>query len=334
MASSAQNTLTQEALGSVHYISPEQARGSRIDARADIYSAGVVLYEMLTGRLPYEGESPVSVAIQHISSIPLAPREINPDIPEALEAITMKAMASNVEKRYLNADAMLSDLEEFRKNPNINFEFTTADLLTGNDEPTQVIEASGSLSRRRAVRLSEREKEERDEGDKGSKWAIPLALGAILIFIAGVGYFLWITFFSSIFIAAPEYVVPELVGKTMAEIAAEQKDQTIDEKFIIQEGETAYSDTYAAGVVMDQSPEKGEKVKENSLTITVTISAGKEYITMADVTNLPYRDALIKLQELGLVVATPDYQASDEITKGYVISYDPPEGTELRPAKR
>ena len=122
LASAAQSTLTQEALGSVHYISPEQARGSRIDARSDIYSAGVVLYEMLTGRLPYEGDSPVSVAIQHINSIPLAPRELNPDIPEALEAITMKAMASNVEQRYLSADAMLADLEEFRKNPNINFE--------------------------------------------------------------------------------------------------------------------------------------------------------------------------------------------------------------------
>lgn len=330
LASSTQNTLTQEALGSVHYISPEQARGSRIDARADIYSAGVVLYEMLTGRLPYEGESPVSVAIQHISSIPLAPREINPDIPEALEAITMKAMASNVEKRYLSADAMLGDLEEFRKNPNINFEFTTADLLTGGDEPTQVMEASGSLGRRRAVRVSELETEERDEREKGSKWAIPLAVGTILIFIVGIGYFLWITFFSSIFVAAPEYVVPQLVGKTMEEIKA---DPNIDKEFVIQEGETAYSDTYAAGVIMEQSPQKGEKVKKDNLTITVTISAGKEYISMIDVTNLPYRDALIKLQERGLVVATPDYQASDEITKGYVISYNPPEGTQLSPGE-
>ncbi|MEW3478547.1 protein kinase, partial [[Clostridium] symbiosum] len=85
LTSAAQATLTQEALGSVHYISPEQARGSHIDARSDIYSAGVVLYEMITGRLPYEGESPVAVAIQHINSIPLSPREIDPEIPEALE---------------------------------------------------------------------------------------------------------------------------------------------------------------------------------------------------------------------------------------------------------
>ena len=103
----ASQTLTQEALGSVHYISPEQARGDRTDARSDIYSAGVVLYEMLTGRLPFEGDSAVSVAIQHLSSVPLAPRDINPDVPEGLELITMKAMNPNLDKRYVSADAML-----------------------------------------------------------------------------------------------------------------------------------------------------------------------------------------------------------------------------------
>ena len=157
LTSASQNTMTQEALGSVHYISPEQARGSHIDARSDIYSAGVVLYEMLTGRLPYEGDSPVAVAIQHINSIPLSPRELEPDIPEALEAITLKAMASDVNKRYISADAMLTDLEEFRKNPNINFDFRPEDMRfsDGEDEPTQIIGAntpSAMTGGRRMVR--------------------------------------------------------------------------------------------------------------------------------------------------------------------------------------
>ena len=104
----ASQTLTQEALGSVHYISPEQARGDRIDARSDIYSAGVVLYEMLTGRLPFEGDSAVSVAIQHLSSVPLAPRDIDPSIPEPLELICMKAMNSDPDKRYPTADEHLA----------------------------------------------------------------------------------------------------------------------------------------------------------------------------------------------------------------------------------
>ena len=101
--------MTQDALGSVHYISPEQARGEHIDARSDIYSAGVVLYEMLTGRLPFEGDSAVSVAIQHLSSVPLAPSDIREDVPKALELICMKAMCANINKRYSTATEMLED---------------------------------------------------------------------------------------------------------------------------------------------------------------------------------------------------------------------------------
>src|SRR5574344_2170669 len=115
----AAQTMTQDALGSVHYISPEQARGEHIDARSDIYSAGVVLYEMLTGRLPFEGDSAVSVAIQHLSSVPLSPREINDSVPEALELICMKAMNPNAEKRYATANEMVDDLEKFRKDPSV-----------------------------------------------------------------------------------------------------------------------------------------------------------------------------------------------------------------------
>ena len=139
----AAQTLTQEALGSVHYISPEQARGDRTDARSDIYSAGVVLYEMLTGRLPFEGDSAVSVAIQHLSSVPLAPREVNPDIPEQLELICMKAMAPDLEKRYPSADAMIADLEAFRKNPGVNLDFELSDLRPEEtDEPTQKLRSA------------------------------------------------------------------------------------------------------------------------------------------------------------------------------------------------
>lgn len=134
LVSGGHSTLTQEALGSVHYISPEQARGSHIDARSDLYSAGVVLYEMITGRLPFEGDTPVSVAIQHINSIPLSPRELDPEIPEALESITMKAMAPNPDNRYANADEMLADLEEFRKNPTINFDYGTSEPLSAESD--------------------------------------------------------------------------------------------------------------------------------------------------------------------------------------------------------
>ncbi|MCL2365665.1 MAG: Stk1 family PASTA domain-containing Ser/Thr kinase [Oscillospiraceae bacterium] len=121
------NTLTQEALGSVHYISPEQAKGGHIDARSDIYSLGVVMYEMLTSRLPFVGDSAVSVAIQHISAIPLMPRDINPDVPVGLEDITMHAMEPDLNMRFTTAEEMLENLEEFRKNPSIVFNYAPSD---------------------------------------------------------------------------------------------------------------------------------------------------------------------------------------------------------------
>ncbi len=120
-------TLTQQALGSVHYISPEQARGERTDARSDIYSAGIVLYEMLTGKLPFEGDSPVSVAIQHLSATPPAPREINPEIPVQMELICMKAMAPDLNLRYQSAEEVIQDLEAFRKDPFVRLDFELSD---------------------------------------------------------------------------------------------------------------------------------------------------------------------------------------------------------------
>ncbi|MCL2201341.1 MAG: protein kinase, partial [Oscillospiraceae bacterium] len=128
------NTLTQEALGSVHYISPEQAKGGHVDARSDIYSLGVVMYEMLTSRLPFVGDSAVSVAIQHISAIPLMPRDINPEVPIGLEDITMHAMEPDLNVRFTTAEEMLSDLEEFRKNPSIVFNYALPNARPSADD--------------------------------------------------------------------------------------------------------------------------------------------------------------------------------------------------------
>ncbi len=119
------NTLTKEALGSVHYISPEQAKGGHTDNRSDIYSLGVVMYEMMTGRPPYDGESPVAVAIQHINGGAAAPSSLNPNIPKGLEQIIMKSMSLEIKDRYVSATEMLQDMEEFRKNPEIVFAYHT-----------------------------------------------------------------------------------------------------------------------------------------------------------------------------------------------------------------
>ena len=344
LTSANQSSLTQEALGSVHYISPEQARGSHIDARSDIYSAGVVLYEMTTGRLPFEGESPVSVAIQHINSIPLSPRDINPDIPEALQEITMKAMCPNANERYLSADDMLTDLEEFRKNPNINFEYTSDDLKPC-DEPTRPVPVgpihSAEEHRREEHRREEPPKphKQRDEEDdmddyddrRGPIWPILLAVGAIVAFIAGVIWFLWSSFFSGLVTPSAEsFPVPDLQGMTLTEI---RQDSEITDKFEIVEGEFVASEEFEAGQVVSQEPRKGEMVKaegEEKVTITVDISSGGTEMTIPKVENMEQRAAMELLRDsMGLVVSQ-EMEANDEITKNYAIRTDLPEGTPVK----
>ena len=248
------NTLTQEALGSVHYMSPEQARGDRTDARSDIYSAGVVLYEMLTGRLPFEGDSAVSVAIQHLSSVPLSPREINPDVPEALELICMKAMASELEKRYASADEMLADLEEFRKNPEVDLDFTIEDLHRETvDEPTQYIPAVHAVSNR-----AQPVPEEEDDDDPPRKKDLRrvLAIAASTVVAVAIIVLLWRAIFSDLFDGEQkptEYVVPYLVGMTIDEA---NENENVKGSFVIEQIGQRASSKYAEGQIIEQSPKR------------------------------------------------------------------------------
>ena len=345
VASGGHSTLTQEALGSVHYISPEQARGSHIDARSDLYSAGVVLYEMITGRLPFEGDTPVSVAIQHINSIPLSPREIDPTIPEALEAITMKAMAPNPDNRYSSADEMLADLEEFRKNPNINFDYSVSDFLP-EEEPeedkTQVRPLPGhSRSRgerehshtggRGGERVSSRRRDQEDEEPErriGPPWPIILSVGAILLFVAAVFIFLFRTLLSDMFTPAVQYDVPNLVGQSYEEVL---NNTELLGRFTVVQGGTESSEDEEAGIILSQSPEGDTQVGEDVTEITVVVSSGSELVTMIDVTNQVYTEAYVQLTNLGLKVAVPTYQYDDEVAANHIISYTPLKGTKVPP---
>ena len=344
VASGGHSTLTQEALGSVHYISPEQARGSHIDARSDLYSAGVVLYEMITGRLPFEGDTPVSVAIQHINSIPLSPRELDPTIPEALEAITMKAMAPNPDNRYPSADAMLADLEEFRKNPSINFDYDVSEFVPEEPEEgamTQIRTPHTPVRsrvpepepRRRRYEEPEEEEEEpenrprrRDRRRGGTNWPIIAAIVVILAFVAGLFYFMYQFFISSILMPSPDYTIPKLTGYTYEEVL---QDPELRQEFNIVVGQTVESEE-AAGTILRQDPAAGSTVKSNNAEITVTVSGGPEVIQMIDVTNQEYLKALATLRDMGLSVEAPEYQFDDEVPANYIISYTPAEGTELK----
>ena len=293
----AAQTLTQEALGSVHYISPEQARGDRTDARSDIYSAGVVLYEMLTGRLPFEGDSAVSVAIQHLSSVPLAPREVNPDIPEQLELICMKAMAPDLEKRYPSADAMIADLEAFRKNPGVNLDFELSDLRPEEtDEPTQKPQLHRQ-GREPSYERGRRWEEDRYEDEQpsrlsGGKKIALIGGGAVVVVV--VLFFLFRAIFASFVPAAPDtYTVPKLVG--MTEEQANEQASVADGTFQVVVAGTEASGLYEARPEPDM-----EKKGELPITINVWVSAGEDVGTMPDLTTKPmtYDQAMTILQDL------------------------------------
>lgn len=339
LADSAQ-TMTQEALGSVHYISPEQARGDRPDARSDIYSSGVVLYEMLTGRLPFEGESAVSVAIQHLSSIPLAPREINPDIPEQLELICMKAMAPDLEHRYQSADAMIADLEAFRKNPDVEMKFDLSDLRPEEtDEPTRPIRTVSSHTVTVPVRTAEKSHVRRSEDDdespaSGGKRTV--LIGAVVIAAFTVVFLLFKSILGSFSApAVDQYQVPNVLGMTIEEA---ENDPRVKGIFEIEKAGSGSSEEYAEGQIMKQSPDSDETRKGSQLVIQVWVSVGEETGEMPKLENKSEQDARILLEKLNkqynldLTVEAPEDQQrfSDEITAGYVIETKPAEGETLR----
>ena len=315
---------------------------------------------MLTGRLPYEGDSPISVAIQHINSIPLSPREINPDIPEALEEITMKAMASNVDQRYVSADAMLVDLEEFRKNPSINFDYADVDLLNSNDEPTQVMKTGGTHntfhgagsaaarqtagnSQGRGTPEPQRRRKSRDEdyeddyddydrhgrSEKGSPVPVILAIGAIIIFLAGIGYFLWVSFLGPLLNPnIPLYTTPRVVGMTLKE--AQNDSAVLENGFTVEIEKTVESEEYPEGEIIEQSPDSGTQVQSGERTIKVTVSGGSASdIKMGDYENKKLDEVKTLLESKGIVVKVEE-QASEEVTKDYIISQNPEEGTALK----
>ena len=337
-AKTSQTMAGKEAMGSVHYISPEQAKGERIDERSDIYSAGVVLYEMLTSRLPFEGDTPVSIAIQHFSAVPLNPREINPDIPEALELICMKAMAPQLDRRYRTADEMVRDLEEFRKNPEINFDYDLLDLRgeATMDEPTMMI---------RSKDLQEFSSGPVERKPQTAPWkkALLAVLAIILcvLLIIGVYRAIFSSFGSS---DSGEYVVPNLLGMTLEEAYQDERILTDEEsqqepaaegKFTLNVVTKEYSDEYAEGEIMAQSPE-GDTTRKSDLVINVTVSLGihtEEMPPLIDQERNAAEALLKSLQNtsgLQFNVVWAESVYSDTVEAGRVVSTDPAAGDPLQ----
>ena len=308
-------TMTDKAIGSVHYISPEQARGEVTDEKSDLYSVGVIMYEMLTGKLPFDAESAVSVAIMQLQNEPTKLREINPDIPEGLEEITLRAMQKNPAERYQSAAEMLNDIQQFKQNPSIQFEYK----YFVDNEPTKFIPVSDN---------SENTDESDDENGKKSTimpvlTGVTVAFAVVAIFIGLLlaGRFLgWGPFSSAGDITRK---CPNLVGLVYNDVikSDEYKDYTI----ILKSSE--YSTEYPAGQIMHQSPESGKTLK-GKCEIVVKVSLGGKKQVLDD-----YKGYKIEMVESNLAALNLKYNIkeiySDEQAEGFVISTVPAAGENI-----
>ncbi len=325
----AQNTLTREALGSVHYISPEQAKGAHVDARTDLYSLGVVMYEMLTGRPPFDGDTPVSVAIQHINAKATSPRELNPSIPRGLEQITMHAMTADRDKRYASASEMLEDLERFRRDPNCTFDFTqprdTLDIGSILNPPPRPPRERPAAERRAdpqprpdaAKSEPPAARRGRGEPQKGSRVAVIAGIVCIALAILGILYFLYSYFISDLFTKTEEDTVPNLIGENYDTL-----DKSKYPNFKIEVGQWRASEE-ESGTILDQSPDPGRTAKVGT-TIELTISSGSEENRMPDLVNMTLAGAQTTLNTMSVrVTIQPVYETSNDVTDGYVIRTEP-----------
>lgn len=339
---------SNEAIGSVHYISPEQAKGDYTDNRSDIYSAGVVLYEMLTGRLPFDGDNPVSVAIQHFSAVPQRPREINRDIPEALEQICMKAMATDRKNRYTTADEMIADLDAFRKDPSLSFDYSVEQLRdrSGEEEPTKPIpnvSAATTQTKQKPPKRNQRVEDDDDDDDYGPpRWWSWLKGLFLLALFAGLGYYAATTLYEGVLNsftppAPTEYSVPRVIGMTLEEAMALPEVEGI---FTILDTYYEYNNEYPKGTIISQSPEEGrsKKVVDGALIpITVTVSRGVTSGTMPYLIGEEVRAAKLilnqnkELAKLNLnIEVVEDSEYHDEIPAGCILRTEPIADTTLK----
>ncbi|MBO5929654.1 MAG: Stk1 family PASTA domain-containing Ser/Thr kinase, partial [Clostridia bacterium] len=312
---------TDKAIGSVHYISPEQARGEITDEKADIYSVGVMLYEMLTGQLPFEADSAVSVAIMQMQSEAKPPRQVNPAIPEGLEDITVKAMQKEPSKRYQSAAEMLYDFEEFKKNPSIHFEYK----YFTDDSPTRYMD---TISKVRGTQSENAEPAKVRETEKEKKPfpVIPVLCAVAAAFLLVAIIFVGIVLSKQFTNSSSQIRVPNFVGMTLDEIG--QNPEYL-EWFSFEPHQEQYSEQ-AIGTVLEQSLEAGIEVKKGVKTITLTVSKGQKMVKIPNVVGQHRDQVEAALKNEGFVV-TYALDVSEEVAKDFVISLLPKEYPEELP---
>lgn len=312
-ARSEQRTVTDKAIGSVHYISPEQAKGEATDAKSDLYSVGVLLYEMLTGKLPFDADSAVSVAIMQLQNEPIKPSALNPEIPEGLEEITLRAMQKNPAERYSSAAEMLSDIETFRRNPSVQFEYK----YFVDNEPTKYV---SDITPTQIKEKTEEEEVDLIPSKKKSK-TVPVLVGVAIAFMAALAIVL-VLLLNRAKIDKTEISCPKFVGQDYNYVIEQYKDQ-----FTFTVKSKDYSSDYPAGQIMSQTPDAGKMVKRNS-EIFVTVSLGGKKQVMEDYVGYKLDRAESNMNALKLKYETKEIY-SDTQAEGYIISTVPSAGEEV-----
>ena len=307
------NTLTKEALGSVHYISPEQAKGGRVDARSDLYSLGVVMYEMMTGRPPYDGESPVSVAIQHIAGGATKPSQLNPNIPTGLEHIILRAMANDLKDRYASALEMIADMDELRKEPTMTFP-TVAPKTQVQEKP----KAHTAVEVKPAA-PAPKPKKARDYMDaelgRGRIATIAVVSCCVVAMVAVVIFLVLLDNGGLLTNETVMYEVPDLHNMQFDRIPKYEGIHIVKQK-------TVHSDTVPAGCVIEQMPVPGTKV-EAGRTVFVIVSLGPKApdALMPNLVGMSKPEALAALAGLPLELDVQINEVyNDTVEAGLVIS--------------
>ena len=309
--------LVGKAMGSVHYISPEQAKGDETDCTSDIYSVGVMMYEMLSGHLPFDADDVVEVAIKQISDQPKSLREIAPEVPGALVEITEKAMAKLPQNRYASAREMLDALDTYVQNPSVMFEYK---YIT-EDAPEKVVKRT--MNQNRAHRQPEPSAPRRK---KRKTIFLPALLGITIAFCIACMLlnYLILNDSSNLMNNKADIVLGDYIGMTQEQ--AQAVDQIASGQIKVT-WEQEYNSNYAAGYIYKQSPVSGRNVREGQ-SVTLTVSLGTQYVTVPDLTNYVQSDAEQQLKDLGVSVLVT--QAVDtSVASGAVIRTDPAAGTQV-----